>query len=412
MQTYHLPDRTLEILHSPSNRIIFEALGFDNARFVGGCVRDALFGLPRDDIDIATPHPPDDVLKILTQHSVKVIPTGLKHGTVTAVIDNHPVEITTLRQDVSCDGRHADVVFTQDWALDALRRDFTINSLSADWDGKIYDYTKGYEDLFTHTIRFVGNAKDRCMEDYLRILRYFRFYARYGTLSNVDNEAIEACELLAPQLKKLSAERIHTEMLKIIAAPSPMGSLHLMQQHHVLEQILPFSIELSSLERLISFPYPEASHPVLRLACLLSTIPNHEAETLVQYLSQHWKISNQERQILHTYLCQTNQRDALIFSDDQSAKKLIRKLGKHDYIGLLLLHHCSHDSIHDLHRLYTMAQEWAIPEFPVRGSDLMALGFHGRQIGVGLKHAESWWEEHHFLPTKQEILTWSQKHFP
>jgi poly(A) polymerase len=211
------------------------------ARFVGGAVRDTLLGLEVKDVDIATPLLPEDVMERLTAASIKVVPTGIAHGTVTAVLPDGPVEITTLRRDVSTDGRRATVAFSDDWKEDAARRDFTINALSADPDTlEIFDYFGGLEDLKRLQIRFIGSPAERIAEDHLRIMRYFRFQARFGK-QQVDEEAYAACTKAAAKLETLSRERIADELLKLLQTEDPRSAVLQMIDagimSHIVEQI-------------------------------------------------------------------------------------------------------------------------------------------------------------------------------
>ncbi|MDA8708744.1 CCA tRNA nucleotidyltransferase [Hellea sp.] len=201
---------------------IFEALPKDSTRYVGGCVRNALMGIDVGDIDLATKLEPKAVAKALEAAKIKYVPTGIDHGTLTAVIGGKPFEITSLRKDVETDGRRAVVAFTQDWAEDAQRRDLTMNALYADRDGKVFDPTgQGMEDLNAMKFRFVGEAEARVKEDYLRILRFFRFLAWYGGEGKVDGAALKACRENRKGLKKLSAERVWSELKKLLSAPDP-----------------------------------------------------------------------------------------------------------------------------------------------------------------------------------------------
>ncbi|GGA06799.1 poly(A) polymerase [Blastomonas marina] len=220
-------------------RELVAALGEGNARWVGGAVRDTLLGQPVKDIDCATPLEPREVIARCKAAGIRTVPTGIDHGTVTALRDEGNVEITTLRRDVSTDGRRATVAFSENWKEDAARRDFTINALYADpASGEVYDYFGGLDDIATRTVRFIGDARERIREDHLRILRYFRFQARFGS-EPPDAEAIAACEELAPTLKGISRERIAMELLQILVAPDEMDTLARMDALGVLDVILP-----------------------------------------------------------------------------------------------------------------------------------------------------------------------------
>ena len=222
-------------------RRLLEALGADEGltRYVGGAVRDDLLGLPISDIDLATRIPPDEVVERLEEARIKAVPTGIDHGTVTAVSDGHPFEITTLRRDVSTDGRRATVAFTDDWREDAARRDFTINALSADpVTGELFDYFGGLDDLAQRHIRFIGDPLQRIAEDHLRILRFFRFHARFGS-GQPDAEALAACTERANDLMALSRERIADELLKLLGMPDPSVTIGIMLERRILRAVLP-----------------------------------------------------------------------------------------------------------------------------------------------------------------------------
>ena len=226
-------------LPAADTRAVLEALMADGkpARLVGGCVRDALAGRPVTDVDIATPETPPRVIDLLRAAGLKAVPTGVEHGTVTAVVRGKPFEVTTLRRDVTTDGRHAVVAFTDDWTEDAARRDFTMNALSADPDGRVHDPFDGVADLAAGRVRFVGEARARIREDVLRILRFFRFHAHYGK-GAPDADGLAACRELAPLLPRLSAERVATELLKLLKAPDAAATVRMMREAGILAPIL------------------------------------------------------------------------------------------------------------------------------------------------------------------------------
>ena len=268
---------------APATRAVIAALqaagGPDAARFVGGCVRDAL--LERDgpdmDIDVATPLTPDAVVLALTGAGLKAVPTGIAHGTITAVAHGRPVEITTLRRDVVTDGRHAVVAFTDDWAEDAARRDFRLNALYADPDGRLHDPTGcGVDDARAGRVVFVGDPRTRIREDYLRILRFFRFFAHYGR-GPADEAAVAACGASTSGLSSLSAERVSKELLKLLAAPDPRPAVRLMVTTGVLATLLPEAGSPVRFEGLVALG-ADGADPVLRLAALLEGPVNVERE--------------------------------------------------------------------------------------------------------------------------------------
>ena len=225
-------------LHAPDLRKVMGALGQNHCRVVGGAVRDSILGRDVKDIDIATDHKPEEASRRLKSAGIKVVPTGIAHGTITAVIDGRPFEVTTLRHDVESFGRHARVAFHSDWEDDAARRDFTINALYVDGEGKLYDYFAGQEDIAEGRVRFIGRPAERIEEDALRILRFFRFHACYGK-GSPDPDGLKACEENAKKIDILSVERIRDELLKLLAAPDPAPVLAGMRKAGILEYVLP-----------------------------------------------------------------------------------------------------------------------------------------------------------------------------
>ncbi len=249
--------------------------GADCARFVGGCVRNSLVGQPVDDIDIATRLKPEETLAALKAAGIKAVPTGLAHGTVTAVADRKPFEITTLRRDVETNGRHAVVAFTDDWAEDAARRDFRLNALYADRAGRIFDATgAGLEDALAGRVVFVGDPDRRIEEDHLRILRFFRFFAWYGR-GEPDGAGLKACARHVESLSRLSAERVSKELLKLLAAPDPRPAVGAMQAVGVLDRLLPATADHAVFEAVTDL----SADPVLRLSALLPDEPALVART-------------------------------------------------------------------------------------------------------------------------------------
>ncbi len=259
-------------LDAPAVAAVLAAL--PGARAVGGCVRDALAGRDIADVDVAAPVAPDVIAARLRQAGLKVFETGLDHGTVTAVLDHVPVEVTALRRDVVTDGRHAVVAWTTDWREDAARRDFTINAMSLTPDGALFDYFGGRADLAAGRVRFVGDPDTRLAEDYLRALRFFRFQARYG-VGAPDAAAVAAIARAVPGLARLSAERVWMELKRILSVPDPVAAVDLMAQTGVLEAVLPEAGDVASagrhglaaLRRLVAAGAP--ADPLLRLAALL-----------------------------------------------------------------------------------------------------------------------------------------------
>jgi len=238
-------------LNRPALAVLVLALGAGQARYVGGAVRDTLLGIAVKDVDIATPLEPQEVMRRLKAHAIQVIPTGIDHGTVTAIIEGGPVEITTLRHDVSTDGRRATVAFAQDWQDDAARRDFTINALYADPVSlEVFDYFGGLDDIAARRVRFIGDAHQRIREDHLRILRYFRFQARFGS-QPADLDSENACAELAATLKGLSRERVGMEMINLLGLPDPAPTVARMAELGVLAEVLP-EADVAALSALVA----------------------------------------------------------------------------------------------------------------------------------------------------------------
>ena len=280
-------------------RRLLKALGADDGltRYVGGAVRDDLLGLPVNDIDLATRIRPEQVVERLEAAGIKAVPTGIEHGTVTAVSDGQPVEVTSLRRDVSTDGRRATVAFTDDWKEDAARRDFTINALSADpKTGEVFDYFGGLEDVRARRVRFIGEPLARIAEDHLRILRFFRFHGRFGA-GEPDGQALDACTARANDLMALSRERIADELLKLLGLPDPAPTVAVMLDRAILKPVLPEikPAALASLERVIAAEHAAGieSDALRRFSALLPAEP-----MLAEKVAARLKLSNKARKRL------------------------------------------------------------------------------------------------------------------
>ncbi|MBR5130037.1 MAG: CCA tRNA nucleotidyltransferase [Alphaproteobacteria bacterium] len=353
----------------------------NKARVVGGAVRDALQGSAINDIDIATELTPADVLSRLTTAKIRTMTTGIEHGTIMAIVNHKPYEITTLRTDIETDGRHAKVSFTNSYEQDAKRRDFTINSLYMDKNGVIYDYTNGQNDLKHHYVRFIGSASERVQEDYLRILRYFRFWSKLGH-GPINEEAITACTTYANKLNTISSERKRYEFFAILLLPNCDKTLSLMQQTNVLRYILP-TANISNL-----------SH-------LLKVYPHADIEEKLAVLTQgdpiHLTLSKTQKKLLSCF----NQN--VYISDDLTTEKLnLFHLGKRVYhfhvYQALIRKNISKKTAKTLLSLET-------PIFPIRGQDFIDLGYpHGPQIQECLKIAETIWANNGFSQNKNLVL--------
>lgn len=402
------------------------------ARFVGGCVRDAVIKRPVRDIDIATPLEPQTVIPLLEERAIRVIPTGIDHGTVTAIVDAgkgpKSFEITTLRRDVESHGRHATVAFTDDWVEDAKRRDFTINTLSCDRNGNVYDPFSGLDDLGAGRVRFVGIARERIEEDVLRLLRFFRFYAYYGK-PPADKDALVACRLMVSKLDGLSGERVQSELLRILLAETPADIVLLMQGEHVLEHILPEAVSAvggetespanhtaNNVGRLRQMAWLEAQglgrddvtpDAIRRLAALLDT-DAVGAEDVARRL----RLSNVARERLITM---TNPQTLMTPELGEPARHhWFNKLGSETVRDLALLawageraDHAKPDSTRTKtwSALLDEADAWVMRDFPLKGRDAMALNIKpGPDMGRLLDAVENWWEGENFQPDRDACL--------
>lgn len=348
-----------------------------HARFVGGAVRDSLLGLPVNDLDIATTLSPQEVMDRLKAAGIKGVPTGIDHGTVTAVTAGGPVEITTLRHDVSTDGRRATIAYTDDWREDAARRDFTINALYADpLTGEISDFFGGVSDLEARRVRFIGDASARIAEDHLRILRYFRFLARFGQ-KTPDAEAYAACKAAANSLMALSRERIADELLKLLAVDAPIHALRLMVEGGILHPVLP-EIDVAGVERLATLIEREAASAIdpaslRRLAALLPA----NAST-ANAVGARLKLSNKARKRLVTAL------EAM--PGDLPPRTLAWRIGVEGATDRILL-----DCSAPLSGLSTL-DAWTPPRLPIGGGALIARGLTpGPDVAKALGEVQEIW---------------------
>ncbi len=350
---------------------LFAALGAGQARYVGGAVRDTLLGLPVKDIDVATLLLPGEVIARLDAAGIRNVPTGLEHGTVTAILPGGPVEITTLRRDVATDGRRATVAFATDWREDAARRDFTINALYADpASGEVFDYFTGLEDLAARCLRFIGNARQRIREDHLRILRYFRFQARFGS-EPADAEAESACAELAATLKGLSRERVGMEMMNLLGLPDPAPTVMRMAQLGVLAVVLP-EADPAPLAALVAQEACQHAAPdaLRRLAALLPADP-----ALAEQVASRFRLSGAQKKRLALAAARGG-------GVDGAARALAYRLGKDAAIDRLLLTGA------DIAPL----AGWDAPTFPLKGGEIVARGVGaGPEVARLLREIEARW---------------------
>jgi poly(A) polymerase len=382
---------------------LFDALGAPgvDARYVGGVVRNHLMGESLNDIDIATPDVPARVMERLEAAGIKVIPTGIDHGTVTAVADGVTYEITTLRRDTACDGRHAAVEFTTDWEEDARRRDFTINAMSLRPDGALFDYHGGEADVLAGRVRFVGDPADRIQEDYLRILRLFRFQARYG-LEDIDTATLKAVRDHAAGLAKLSAERIAQELAKLLGAPNPAPTVALMSATGVLADILPEALPGPHLMQLIAHE-AETLMPNDWLRRLAVLLPADVADTL----ARRRKLSNADAARLKVMTATHPVLTARIAHIDLD--RALYRLGQTAVTDRLLIAWSRDATVNDDRWRAQLARAafWQEKTLPVSGADVLALGLApSPQVGELLRAVEEWWIASGFVPTREEALAY------
>lgn len=380
--TILLPDA--EWQHRPGLDDLLDTLGAaqGEARFVGGAVRDGLLGLPVNDLDIATTLDPHAVVDRLKAAGIKAVPTGIEHGTITAVLSGWPVEITTLRRDVSTDGRHATIAYTDDWREDAARRDFTINALYADpLSREVTDFFGGVADLEARRLRFIGVAAARIAEDHLRILRYFRFLARYGG-DVVDDEAYAACRAAANSLMALSRERIADELIKLLGVAAPLRALRLMMDGGILRPVLP-EVDAAGIDRVETVMIREAASAtppsaLRRMAALLPPDP-----AIVDQIGARLKLSNKARKRLV--------RATEAGSAQEAPRALAYRIGVESAIDRLLL-----DVTRPLTALDPLA-DWTPPSLPISGGALISRGLPpGPDVAKALKDIEGIWVEEDF----------------
>lgn len=373
-------------LTAPATRAVMAALeaagGPDCARFVGGCVRNALIGAPVADVDIATTLKPEETDRAIRAAGLKAVPTGIAHGTVTAVSERQPFEITTLRRDVSTDGRNATVAFTDDWAEDAARRDFRVNALYADGEGRVFDPTgEGIADAAAGRIVFVGDPETRIQEDYLRILRFFRFFAWYGR-GEPDAAALAACRALVSGMSRLSAERVSKELMTLLAAPDPRVAMAAMAEAGVLAQILPEAVAGPLLEAAVE----QGTDPVIRLMTLLPS-----DEQIVRAASARLRLPNSTRDRL-AGAAVAAPAIGLTMSDLEVRAAVYRFGGRAVADALHLRMAERPAQAGDGRRLLALAEAWPRPSMPVGGRDLARLGVEpGPETGRLLKAFEDRW---------------------
>jgi poly(A) polymerase len=414
--THSLPIVTADWLTSNETRAVLSALkdaGFD-ARVVGGAVRNTLLNRPVLDIDIATTAQPEQTIEAAKSAGLHAIPTGLQHGTVTLASGAHMFEVTTLRRDVETDGRHAQVEFTDDWAADAHRRDFTINALYCDADGGVHDFVGGLADLDPPQIRFIGDARERIREDYLRILRFFRFSAAY-TSGALDPIGLAACIAERSGLGRISAERIRSELLKLLVAQHAVPVLTVMAEHGLAAQCIglpsgaAYDRNLLILARVVALEAAlnRTPDPLLRLAALLAghVVGDGDAVQTALHVATTLRLSNDERRQL-VALRRRDLNEPLPTA--QCARRALQAEGIDLFRARVVMQWAAHGAPIDAPEwrdLYVLPDRWTAPHFPLTGADLLTAGVTpGPTFGRLLHDIEAWWIAQDFIPDRNALL--------
>lgn len=360
--------------------------GFE-ARIVGGAVRNALIGAPVKDVDIATTARPDDVIRLAEAAGLSAVPTGVEHGTVTVIADHQPIEVTTLRRDIETFGRHARVTFTTDWAEDAARRDFTINALYCDGEGTVHDPLGGYPDLAARRVRFIGDARDRIREDYLRILRFFRLTAEYGA-GAPDADGLAASVAMASGLAQLSGERVRAELLRLLGAPRAVEIAAVMQGASLIEKLIGVPGDVALLARLsaIEAALGRNRDPLLRLAALAGRPPAPLGDRL--------RLSNAEAERLARLALPPDPAFDPA-RDEREARAYLYRFGAEAFRDGVLLAWARSTAAADDARWrtrFTLPERWTVPALPVRGADILDKGLaEGPAVGRVVRAFEDWW---------------------
>ena len=392
-----------EWLRRRETRRVFEALDAPGVetRAVGGAVRDALLGLPVREVDLATTARSDKVMTLARKAGLKAIPTGIEHGTVTVVGSGASFEVTTLRRDVETFGRHATVAFTEDWEEDARRRDFTLNALYAGLDGTVFDPLGGYEDVVAGRVRFIGDAEARIREDYLRILRFFRFNAYYGK-GAYDPEGLAASVRLRDGFEQLSAERIKAELWRLVVAPGAATAIKALFDYGLLTAVLGGVPRLERFHRMVEIEQAHGLAPgAARRLAALAVFVTEDAPRL----AARFRLSNAEQAVLALGVIGSG---ALSLPEENAAKCLLYRRGADDFRDSVLLAWAGvaapADNA-DWQAAFMVPGRWQVPSFPLRGADLVETGaFQGPEIGETLRQLEAEWIDGGFAAPREELL--------
>ncbi len=391
-------------LKTPETRALMDALEAaraGSARFVGGCVRNTLMGREVDDIDIATQLTPDQVTEIATKAGFAAHPTGIEHGTITVVVKHKPFEVTTLRRDVSTDGRRATVAFTEAWAEDAQRRDFRINALYADASGQIHDPTGGgLDDARAGRVIFIGDAHQRLREDYLRVLRFFRFNAWYAK-GPIDPHGLQACADEVKGLDSLSAERVWKEVKKLLAAHDPRAAWEGMEAIEVRARALPEMKNRTRLKALMSLE-ADLMLPIDAMTRVAASLPDQEAGRI---LAQRLKLSNEERDRLVAAL--GDEVKITSYMSLREMRRAIYTIGNAAFRDRVMLTWAAAggEKAQQWRALVAHAQMWTPPKLPLSGDEVMAAGVPaGPKVGQVMREVEAWWIDADFPDDKLSVI--------
>jgi poly(A) polymerase len=390
-------------LKTPETRAVIAALDAARpgaSRFVGGCVRKTLMGRPIDDIDIATQLLPEQVIEAGKKAGLAAHPTGIEHGTITLVSNHVPYEVTTLRRDVTTDGRRATVAFTEAWEEDAQRRDFRMNALYAGADGEIFDPTGGVDDIGVGLVKFIGDPVERIREDYLRILRFFRFNAWYGQ-GAPDADGLAACLNEKNGLKQLSVERIWKEIKKLLAAANSLSALSAMHATGIFAATLPEADRFDRLHKLVTLE-AELALPGDSMTRMAAALMDQES---ARALARRLKLSNEERARLVAALADDERITS--FMSMRELRRALYRIGAEAFIdrAMLAWAEAGGDKAQQWRALIELAKTWTRPNFPLSGEEVMAAGVPaGPKIGAVLREVEIWWIDSDFTDDKLSIV--------
>ena len=391
----------MKILQLPEVKKIFKAFGESSIFLVGGCIRDTLMNKLVTDIDFATPCEPLEVIEILNKSEINYVDIGIKFGTVTAIINDKKYEITSFRKDISTDGRHAEVEFSKEMEADAARRDFTINALYVDQDCKIYDFYNGQEDLKNTILRFIGDPQARIKEDYLRIMRFFRFLAS-NSAQSLDDDLLTILKAEAQNLSKISKERLWDELTEILKSENPIAVLKLMQENSIFENISEGLKIEESFENLISIESKiKYVDPILRLSLLF----DNDSKKIENFVNNFHLSSKESKALLQ--LGEMNEK-IVSYLSMKEVRFLLYKIGIGNFKNQIILNWArdvQNKNEVNWRSLYEVAISWERPKFDLESKDVLGMGINeGPLVGSILKEVEEWWAENDFIDDKFSLI--------